>query len=71
MPATLSDSLRAVELSPCRTVATLPVPLGWDNVKPLVGRVLVINGVSYGYTGWNSDKLVAYFKVGGITGRLA
>jgi hypothetical protein len=71
MPATLDNSLRAVEMSVCKNVATLTVPFGWDDVKPLVGRVLVIEGVPYGYTGWNSDRMVAYFKRGGIIGRLA
>ena len=48
--------------------AEVDVPNGWDDVKHLVGKVLSINGVWYGFTGWNSDRLVAYFKRDASTG---
>ena len=59
-----------------RTVQVMPdgfvevqVPNGWDDVKTLVGKVLRVNSTLYGFTGWNSDRNVAYFKAGVATAR--
>lgn len=43
-------------------ILVVGVPDGWDDVKALVGRVLVFKGNRYAYTGWNSDRNEAYFK---------
>jgi hypothetical protein len=59
-----------IELS-ARTVRELgggcvevDAPNGWEDVKQLQGKVLRINASLYGFTGWNSDRNVAYFKQG-------
>jgi hypothetical protein len=44
---------------------------GWDEVKPLRGKVLVVDGVAHAYTGWDSDKNEIYFKTGMKIGTLA
>lgn len=62
MNASISNDLRSISLDAVSGTATVPVPNGWDDVKPLVGRVLLVDGVAYGFTGWNSDRLVAYFR---------
>ena len=62
MNASISNDLRSISLDAVSGTATIPVPNGWDEVKPLVGRVLLVDGVAYGFTGWNSDRLVAYFR---------
>jgi len=38
------------------------VPHGWDDVKKLVNKVIEVNQLDFSYTGWNSDKNIAYFK---------
>ena len=38
------------------------VPNGWDDVKKLVNKVIEVNNIDFGYTGWNSDKCIAYFR---------
>lgn len=43
---------------------TIPVPNGWDDVKTWAGRVLEYAGRRYAYSGWNSDRNVAYFRTG-------
>lgn len=40
---------------------TVPCPQGWDDVRPLTGRVLRFDNRSYIFRGWNSDKNEAYF----------
>jgi hypothetical protein len=40
---------------------TLEVPAGWDDVKHLHGRVISFAGRRFGFTGWNSDRNLAYF----------
>lgn len=41
---------------------TVSCPNGWDDVKKVCGKVLQFDGRRFVYTGWNSDKNVAYFK---------
>lgn len=36
-------------------------PNGWDDVQKLVGKVLEYDGRNFRYSGWNSDRNVAYF----------
>ena len=38
------------------------VPNGWDDVKKLVNKVIEVNNIDFCYTGWNSDKCIAYFR---------
>lgn len=38
------------------------VPDGWNDVKKLVNKVIEVNDIDFCYTGWNSDRNVAYFK---------
>ena len=38
------------------------VPHGWDDVKKLVNKVIEVNQLDFSYTGWNSDKCIAYFR---------
>jgi len=40
----------------------IQVPNGWDDVKKLVNKVVEVNQLDFSYTGWNSDKNIAYFK---------
>lgn len=42
-------------------VLTIPVNDGWDSVRKLPGG-LQYEGIAYGFTGWNSDTNVAYYK---------
>lgn len=37
-------------------------PGGWDDVQKLVGKVLEFDSRRFTYTGWNSDRNVAYFS---------
>lgn len=70
LTASLSRDLRTVAMHSGDDWLETPVPGGWDEVQRLDGKVLLVDGVPYGYTGWNSDRLVAYFKRGGPIGRL-
>lgn len=38
------------------------VPNGWDDVKNLSNKVIEVNSLDFCYTGWNSDRNIAYFK---------
>ena len=38
------------------------VPNGWDDVKKLVNKVIEVNQLDFCYTGWNSDRNIAYFR---------
>lgn len=38
------------------------VPNGWDDVKNLSNKVIEVNSLDFSYTGWNSDRNIAYFK---------
>ena len=38
------------------------VPNGWDDVKKLTNKVIEVNQIDFCYTGWNSDRNIAYFK---------
>jgi len=49
---------------------TVGAPNGWDDVKPLTSRVLEFEGRQYGFTGWNSDRNVAYFRTGAPVARV-
>lgn len=61
--ATISPDLLVVRPSGTRPeFLTVSVPNGWEDVSPLVGRVLEFEGRNYGFTGWNSDRNEAYFK---------
>jgi hypothetical protein len=48
--------------------ASVEVPGGYDDVKRLP-KVLEIAGVLYGFSAWNSDALVAYYRTGVVIGR--
>lgn len=37
------------------------VPNGWDDVKKIMTKVIEVNNIDFTYTGWNSDKNIAYF----------
>lgn len=39
----------------------IEAPGGWDDVQKLVGKVLEYDGRNFRYSGWNSDRNVAYF----------
>lgn len=49
---------------------TVGAPSGWDDVRPLTSRVLEFEGRQYGFTGWNSDRNVAYFRTGAPVARV-
>ena len=38
------------------------VPDGWDSVKKIMDKVIEVNSLDFSYTGWNSDKNIAYFR---------
>lgn len=40
----------------------ISVPNGWDDVKKLCKKVLRFGGRDHGFSAWNSDKNVAYFR---------
>ena len=42
----------------------VPCPAGWDDVLALRAHVLEFEGRTFTFTGWNSDRNVAYFKPG-------
>lgn len=44
-----------------REFLTIDVPGGWDEVQHMTKRVLVYDGRSFAFSGWNSDQNVAYF----------
>lgn len=41
---------------------------GWDDVKRLV-KAIDIRGRVYGFSGWNSDRMVAYYRTDKVIGR--
>ena len=38
------------------------VPDGWKSVKKIMDKVIEVNSLDFSYTGWNSDKNIAYFR---------
>lgn len=42
----------------------VPCPAGWDDVSAICDRVLEFEGRTFTFTGWNSERSVAYFKPG-------
>lgn len=41
----------------------IDVPNGWDDVKKICKKVLEFNGNNYVFTGWNSDRNEAFFRM--------
>jgi len=65
--ATIQDNKIQVTFVDSKDFPGLPylevdVPEGWDDVKKIKGKVLEFGGRDFSYTGWNSDRNVAYFK---------
>lgn len=58
----VEDAIRVIDHDRISDTLTVPAPNGWDDVRPLTARVLRFNGVHYTFSGWNSDRNVAYFK---------
>lgn len=50
---------------------TVSAPLGWEDVVVLTDRVLEYDGRHYAYSGWNSDRNVAYFRTGAPVARVS
>jgi hypothetical protein len=44
-----------------REFLTVECPAGWADVKKISRKVLSFEGKNFTFTGWNSDKNVAYF----------
>lgn len=44
-------------------ILVVSVPNGWDDCKKLVNKVLEFCGEKYAWTGWNSDRNEAFFKL--------
>ena len=63
MNAEILSNVRVVRRLDPDTVE-VSVPGGWEDTRPLVGRVIEVGGIRYGFTGWNSDRNVAYFRRG-------
>jgi hypothetical protein len=40
---------------------TIPVPNGWDDVRPLTAKVLLFGDRTYAFRSWDSDRNEAYF----------
>lgn len=40
----------------------ISVPNGWDDVKKICKKVLRFSGRDHGFSAWNSDKNIAYFR---------
>jgi len=38
-------------------------PNGWDDVKKLTNKVLLYDGKTFVWSGWNSDRNVSFFKI--------
>jgi len=58
----------AVSVVPSETrdgYLTVNCPQGWVDVEKLVSKVLEFEGKKFTFTGWNSDRNVAFFKSGG------
>lgn len=45
-------------------------PNGWDDVNKLRAKVLEFDGRNYCFTGWNSDRNVAFFKSGAAVAKI-
>lgn len=43
---------------------TIDCPKGWDDVKKISHKVLAYEGRNYVFSGWCSDKNVAFFRAG-------
>jgi len=43
---------------------TIDCPAGWDDVKKISRKVLAYEGRNYTFTGWCSDRNVAFFRDG-------
>ena len=65
--ATIQDNKIQVSFIESQNYPDLPYlevdcPNGWDDVKKISRKVLEFGGRDFSYTGWNSDRNVAYFK---------
>ena len=63
--ATVADNKISVIHEVCvdvdREFLHINVPNGWDDVKKLTNKVLTYDNRDFTYSGWNSDRNVAYF----------
>lgn len=41
---------------------TIDCPEGWDDVKKISRKILAYEGRNYKFTGWCSDRNVAFFR---------
>lgn len=65
--ATIQDNKIQVRFNdsqnfPGQCYLEVDVPEGWDDVKKICRKVLEFGGRDFSYTGWNSDRNVAFFK---------
>lgn len=61
MNARITENLIAV--TETQLGLTVDVTNGWDDVQKLVNRVLELDGKYFVFSGWNSDRNVAFFKI--------
>ena len=67
-------AVNRVELLPDGVrVAVVDLPAdyaeAWERVKEIRGG-LIIDGDEYGFSGWNSDTFIAYFRTDKVTARV-
>lgn len=57
-----ADALKIHSFDAAHQILTLDAPMGWADVKHMTRLVLEYDGHDYVWTGWNSDRNLAYFK---------
>lgn len=70
MNATISQNEIAVTHTVCgdREFLSFPIPNGWDDVKPMVKKVLRYDGKTFTFSCWNSDNNTCHFvHIPGVT----
>ena len=53
--------VHSVHVDVNREFLQIDVPNGWNDVKKISARVLTYDGRDFTFSGWNSDRNVAYF----------
>jgi hypothetical protein len=49
---------------------TISVPQGWEDCQKICRKVLEYAGEHYTFTGWNSDRNEAFFKLSKHTAKI-
>jgi hypothetical protein len=58
-----SEELEITRAAECDGVHFIETPVsGWDDVKPHARKLLSFEGRTYGWSCWNSDRMVSVFR---------